>query len=307
MTREVAGPALAQGVATEGSVAEWSASLVPAYTTAGTWVRFTSKVVLTPACWFWCGAIADDGYGRLSDHEGRVVRASRYVLAAHTGPIPAGLVAEHRLCDEPLCTRLSHLRASTQAENLDTARRRNRLGTKCRAGRADRRGMAARSRAIRDALRDPTGGGYIYGRSSSLSRWPVVTTTPARASSLSTPPSAISADARPTFGDSRGDANSRSEGVEKCARYQSCRSCDKSRLLRCERLSLARLARSTMTGPSIIAQPIDGDTQEEQTLLDFLMWVAVKLDLWRHRIAEQRECLCQGHWEVCRRVRRRCS
>lgn len=142
--------------------AEWSADVIPRWTTLGAWRRFSTKVVQTPACWFWVGAIADDGYGRFHADEGRIVRVSRCVLAACTGPLPHDLVAEHRVCDEPLGTRLSHLRASTQAENLQTARRRDRAGNGHRLGSADKRGMAARSRAIRDALRDPAGPGWVY-------------------------------------------------------------------------------------------------------------------------------------------------
>jgi len=52
--------------------------------------------------------------------------------------------------------------ASTQAENLATARRRDRAGNGHRTGSLDKRGMAARSRAIRHALRDPAGGGWVY-------------------------------------------------------------------------------------------------------------------------------------------------
>jgi len=52
--------------------------------------------------------------------------------------------------------------ASTQAENLATARRRDRAGNGHRTGSPDKRGMAARSRAIRHALRDPAGGGWVY-------------------------------------------------------------------------------------------------------------------------------------------------
>lgn len=141
--------------------AEWSADLVPTWTTPGAWRRFTRKVVVTPGCWFWLGAVADDGYGRFADHEGRIVRVSRYVLSACTGALPHELVAEHRVCDEPTCTRLSHLHGSTQAENLQTARRCDRAGNGHHVGSADRRGRVARSRAIRDALRGPAGG-WVY-------------------------------------------------------------------------------------------------------------------------------------------------
>lgn len=92
------------------------------------------------------------------------MRVSRYVLQGCTGPLGPGMVAEHPACDETSCTRLSHLRVSSQAENLDTARRRDRRNVSPRRpGRPDRRGMAGRSRANRKALRDSAAAGdYRY-------------------------------------------------------------------------------------------------------------------------------------------------
>jgi len=53
---------------------------------------------------------------------------------------------------QPSCTRLDHLRAGSQAENLASAAGRDRSAGWRPTGRADRRGMAGRSRAIRSAL-----------------------------------------------------------------------------------------------------------------------------------------------------------
>ncbi len=133
------------------------AGQVPPFTTPAVWARFSRKVVWTPSCWFWVGALADDGYGRFADETGRIVRSSRWLFQAWHGPlVPASLVVMHEPCDEPSCARPDHLVAGTQAENLTAAARRDRVSNRWLWGAADRRGMAARSRAIREALR----GGY---------------------------------------------------------------------------------------------------------------------------------------------------
>ena len=125
----------------------------PVYCSPATEVRFTAKVVVTPGCHYWIGAIADDSYGRFTaDH--RTVRASRFLWTAHYGPLPPTTVVMHQVCDEPICVRLADLRAGSQAENLATAARRDRSSGWRHTGRADRRGMATRSRAIRAALLD---------------------------------------------------------------------------------------------------------------------------------------------------------
>ncbi|MBN1174891.1 MAG: hypothetical protein JXA67_22220 [Micromonosporaceae bacterium] len=151
--------------------------------------RFWSKVVRGPgaACWVWTGAVGDDGYGSFSirrpeldpvsgcpvvdEASGRpvmrehVVSAPRYALAAvHAVVVGSGVVAEHAVCDEPICVRVhpgtveggsSHVVISTQRENLATMGRRGRGGGLPRDGAhgPNRAAMAARSRAIREAVR----------------------------------------------------------------------------------------------------------------------------------------------------------
>jgi hypothetical protein len=131
--------------------------------------RFYSHVVKGPStadCWLWVGAIADDGYGRFwisRDGHERVVRPHRYALAlALHDPLADDVVAEHAVCDNPICvrvdgTRHDHVRASTQLDNL------RRMGARGRGGGSwwrwrwqgtDRASIAARSRALRGAVAD---------------------------------------------------------------------------------------------------------------------------------------------------------
>ena len=131
--------------------------------------RFWAKVVRGPGrgdCWVWIGAISDDGYGRFQIRRNgavRVVRPNRYALAVAFGlHLDEFEVAEHAVCDVPLCVRVvgdgaDHVWASTQSANLA------RMGWRSRGGgaawarrfrgvtRADR---AAASRRLRDAVRD---------------------------------------------------------------------------------------------------------------------------------------------------------
>lgn len=135
--------------------------------------RFDRFVVAGPAvtdCAVFTGAIADDGgYGRfwMGAHPPRVVRAHRYALAlASGGHLPAGTVAMH-LCDNPICVRATgrgglealarygplagpHVVAGTQRDNLALMAIKGRNGTAA----LTREQRTARSRALRDAVRD---------------------------------------------------------------------------------------------------------------------------------------------------------
>lgn len=118
--------------------------------------RFWRRVVFSPACWFWIGAVSvPDGYGRFTWQRGGVQRT----LAAHrfslmiSGQEIEGHVAEHH-CNEPLCVRVGdrHVFASTQAANVAWAvqlgRHRGNVRT---VGEGE--GPAVRSRRIREALK----------------------------------------------------------------------------------------------------------------------------------------------------------
>jgi len=114
---------------------------VPAHCTAKTWARCTAKIVATPGCHYWVGALADDGHGR-STANGGTVAAWRFLWTAHHGPLPPQVVVLHQSCEQPSCARLHHLRAGSQAEDLASAAGRDRCAGWRHTGRPDRRGMA---------------------------------------------------------------------------------------------------------------------------------------------------------------------
>ncbi|MGW4467511.1 HNH endonuclease signature motif containing protein [Micromonospora sp. NPDC004704] len=66
------------------------------------------------ACWIWGGQADRHGYGRFGKG-GKLAHRRAYELAI--GPIPAGLVIDH-LCEVRLCVNPSHLKATTQRENI---------------------------------------------------------------------------------------------------------------------------------------------------------------------------------------------
>lgn len=131
--------------------------------------RFWGRVVRGPSdrsCWIWTGAIADDAYGRfwVNIHgKGRVLRPHRFAYIAATGEhLTEHDVIEHLVCDNPICVRfdgteLDHLARSTQAANLARMGQRGRGGgdpLTYRWRSTDRASLAARSRRLRDAVRD---------------------------------------------------------------------------------------------------------------------------------------------------------
>lgn len=153
-------------------LAEAPGEQTPAQLCDGEATRFWAHVVRGPGerdCWLWTGAIADDGYGRfwLKTSEGqRVVRPHRFAYALVAGLSPTDLerlpVVEHLRCDNPICVRadgthLDHLAASTQSANLARMGERHRGGGDPHTYRfttTDRASLAARSRALREAVRD---------------------------------------------------------------------------------------------------------------------------------------------------------
>ena len=71
--------------------------------------RFWQYAIPGPFCWEWHGHVDEDGYGRLWDADaGQNVAAHRVSWEIHYGPVPAGQWVLHR-CDNPPCTRPTHL------------------------------------------------------------------------------------------------------------------------------------------------------------------------------------------------------
>lgn len=82
--------------------------------------RFWAKVVRHEnGCWEWHGSKHRSGYGRLTmgGSHGYIETASRVSWLIHFGRIPDGLEVCHR-CDNPECTRPSHLFLATHRENM---------------------------------------------------------------------------------------------------------------------------------------------------------------------------------------------
>lgn len=94
------------------------------------WWRVEQQVVRTPSgCLEFTGCKDDNGYGRINNGRGKLVRLHRAVWEREHGAIPAGMVVMH-LCDNRACIRLSHLVLGTQAQNIadmDLKRRRKNL------------------------------------------------------------------------------------------------------------------------------------------------------------------------------------
>ena len=91
----------------------------------------------TSGCWVWIGAIRSDGYGVLR-HNGKTVRAHRFLYEQIRGAIPAGLDLDH-LCRNRACCNPYHLEAVDRATNLrrgETITAKNLAKTHCPRGHA---------------------------------------------------------------------------------------------------------------------------------------------------------------------------
>lgn len=71
---------------------------------------------LNSGCWLWAGSIFASGYGRLK-RAGRTALAHRAMYEFTIGPIPTGLVLDHK-CRTPACVNPAHLRPVTNAVNV---------------------------------------------------------------------------------------------------------------------------------------------------------------------------------------------
>lgn len=78
--------------------------------------RLLTKITIAPnGCWLWVGAGAVYGTIRVG---GQWESAHRVSYALFVGPIPAGYVIDHEVCDTPRCINPVHLVAKTNVENV---------------------------------------------------------------------------------------------------------------------------------------------------------------------------------------------
>jgi hypothetical protein len=78
--------------------------------------RFMSKVVIVPgACWIWVAGVNQCGYGWFRAN-GKAVRAHKFIYERLRGPVPDGLVLDHR-CRIRRCVNPEHLKPITRVEN----------------------------------------------------------------------------------------------------------------------------------------------------------------------------------------------
>lgn len=78
---------------------------------------FEYRTIWQDGCRVWVGPKNPDGYGYLKAG----VAVHRYSYEREHGPIPKGLVIDHR-CHVRSCCNVEHLRAVTQAQNVQNPR-----------------------------------------------------------------------------------------------------------------------------------------------------------------------------------------
>lgn len=90
------------------------------YATGPDEVRFHEHYIPEPTtgCHLWLSGTDRHGYGQFNrmQPKKRLVPAHRYAWELANGPIPSGLVIDHK-CRTPLCVNPVHLRAVTSREN----------------------------------------------------------------------------------------------------------------------------------------------------------------------------------------------
>lgn len=77
--------------------------------------RFWQKVQKTDSCWVWIGSKDKQGYGNLTNNR-QVLAVHRVSYEMHVGPIPAGLVIDHK-CFNHSCVNPEHLEPVTRKVN----------------------------------------------------------------------------------------------------------------------------------------------------------------------------------------------
>ena len=83
------------------------------------WKERSAKVgwiVMPNGCHIWQSGKDKDGYGLVTVDK-RSRRVHRYRYEREVGPIPAGMVLDHFVCDTPSCCNPLHVRPVTPREN----------------------------------------------------------------------------------------------------------------------------------------------------------------------------------------------
>lgn len=94
---------------------------------------FVSKLHVNGECWEWTGTLNTSGYGCFRRRPLQIL-AHRYSHTLVNGEIESGQYICHR-CDNPLCSRPSHLFAGSCKENMQDAVDKNRCAFGSRHGR----------------------------------------------------------------------------------------------------------------------------------------------------------------------------
>lgn len=81
--------------------------------------NFESHVMPIPesGCWLWMGAVNKKGYGTYHPKEGLLISMHRWFYEKYKGPIPEGLVIDHK-CRVRSCVNPDHLETVTNIENV---------------------------------------------------------------------------------------------------------------------------------------------------------------------------------------------
>lgn len=77
-------------------------------------------------CWVWQRCTAGNGYGGISIGKQKAGYVHRVSYSIYKGEIPKGMVVMHN-CDNPPCCNPEHLRAGTQTDNMQDAKRKGRM------------------------------------------------------------------------------------------------------------------------------------------------------------------------------------
>lgn len=80
--------------------------------------RFWSHVDKSADCWEWTASTTRAGYGQINVGDHRIGLAHRVAYELAVGPIPDGLVIDHR-CRNRICVRPDHLRVVSVKQNAE--------------------------------------------------------------------------------------------------------------------------------------------------------------------------------------------